>query len=453
MIRKIFVIGLILFFTSPLYGASVAKPHLWTDGETPTAALWNANEDAMIIGINDIDAENITDSTISEADMKCVNTPADGDIFTYESTTGDWEHHTLSEILAEQGATIDDDGANGEVIIIDNDGTNHALYIKQDGILAASDYGLYVYSNAAQTNSSLVYFHSDNASSNKTVATFVSDGVGNGVVMSTPTVLDANKHVLTVSSNAAQTNADTYVAKFSHANANTTSGCVLIDTAGQGPGLSIFIDSGVTGSHMYMEPVASVTGSTEGFLYADGDTATEILYYHSGSGWAACNADNDFGEVMQVEGNKNSYEIGDVISIGTEKIKKLEYESGLKDKKVKKINDSKFSDNSTCVTKSKGAYDTTIMGVYSDRTGYILDDHMSVNDNRITVGLIGLVKCKVNNEGGAIKAGDPLVSSSKKGVAMKGTIDSFDKMRAIIGKAREDFNGTEAIIEILVGVK
>jgi len=41
------------------YGADITKAHTWVDGETPTAALMNGNEDPVYSTINDLDADNL----------------------------------------------------------------------------------------------------------------------------------------------------------------------------------------------------------------------------------------------------------------------------------------------------------------------------------------------------------------------------------------------------------
>jgi hypothetical protein len=64
---------------------------------------------------------------------------------------------------------------------INNYGTNTALYIRQDGALAASKYGLYLYSNAVQNASPLAYFLQDNVSSDQDLLVLKQDGTGNAL--------------------------------------------------------------------------------------------------------------------------------------------------------------------------------------------------------------------------------------------------------------------------------
>ncbi|MBO9659921.1 MAG: hypothetical protein J7527_13965, partial [Chitinophagaceae bacterium] len=71
----------------------------------------------------------------------------------------------------------------------------------------------------------------------------------------------------------------------------------------------------------------------------------------------------------------------------------------------------------------------------------------------VPMGVIGVIPTKVCLEGGEIKRGDLLVSSSLPGVAMKGDINKI-KVGQVIGKALENFNaqGTGKI-QVLVSVK
>jgi hypothetical protein len=64
-----------------------------------------------------------------------------------------------------------------------------------------------------------------------------------------------------------------------------------------------------------------------------------------------------------------------------------------------------------------------------------------------TVALTGRVPCRVQ---GRIRKGDRLVASSTPGVAT--TLDmNLYQPGCIIGKALEDFTGTEGVIEVVIG--
>ncbi|HSW88860.1 MAG TPA: hypothetical protein VLG12_06885, partial [Candidatus Saccharimonadales bacterium] len=88
------------------------------------------------------------------------------------------------------------------------------------------------------------------------------------------------------------------------------------------------------------------------------------------------------------------------------------------------------------VQKSTKSYDTTILGVYSEKPGFRLSQENSTinGDKAIPVALAGRVPVKVSDENGPIHKGDYLTSSSTSGVAMKAT-----KAGQMVGKALEDF--------------
>ncbi|MEO5936207.1 MAG: hypothetical protein ABIP81_03250, partial [Terriglobales bacterium] len=63
--------------------------------------------------------------------------------------------------------------------------------------------------------------------------------------------------------------------------------------------------------------------------------------------------------------------------------------------------------------------------------------------------VIGIVPCKVTDEGGPIARGDLLVTSSTPGHAMKGTNRSR-MLGAIVGKAMQPLERGKGVIEILI---
>ena len=67
-----------------------------------------------------------------------------------------------------------------------NQSTQHGFYINQTGVLAASKYCQYVYSNTSQTSSSLVRCQMNNASSDKAVGQVYNAGSGAFIEFITP---------------------------------------------------------------------------------------------------------------------------------------------------------------------------------------------------------------------------------------------------------------------------
>jgi parallel beta-helix repeat protein len=99
-------------------------------------------------------------------------------------------------------------------------------------------------------------------------------------------------------------------------------------------------------------------------------------------------------------------------------------------------------DNTERVIKSNGAYNGAAVGVISDGTSsFMINSHANSEDGPLTgapLVLAGRVPVKVTNEGGEIKPGDYLTTSSTPGKAMKAT-----HAGPTIGKALGFFDGTE----------
>jgi excisionase family DNA binding protein len=81
-----------------------------------------------------------------------------------------------------------------------------------------------------------------------------------------------------------------------------------------------------------------------------------------------------------------------------------------------------------------------ILGVVSDRAGFIGGTQHQDNPSYVAVGLVGQLRVKISNSNGEIKAGDPLTFSDTLGVAAKATARGY-----ILGHALEnstDGNGS-----------
>ena len=141
------------------------------------------------------------------------------------------------------------------------------------------------------------------------------------------------------------------------------------------------------------------------------------------------NSGADIAEAFDVEGNRNNYEPGDILIISQSSDRKVE--------------------------KSNTAYSTLVAGVYATKPGVLLTEQ-DMNDDltdKVPMGVIGVIPTKVCLEGGVIKRGDLLVTSSIAGVAMKGDPDKV-KVGQVLGKALENYS-TDSIgkIKVLVSIK
>lgn len=141
------------------------------------------------------------------------------------------------------------------------------------------------------------------------------------------------------------------------------------------------------------------------------------------------NSGADIAEAFDVEGNPEHYEPGDILVISTKTDRSVE--------------------------KSSEPYSTLVAGVYATKPGVLLTEENIDSDleGKVPMGVIGVIPTKVCLEGGTIKRGDLLVTSSISGVAMKADSDKV-KVGQVLGKALQDFNGNGiGKINVLVSVK
>jgi hypothetical protein len=143
----------------------------------------------------------------------------------------------------------------------------------------------------------------------------------------------------------------------------------------------------------------------------------------------------DVAESFDVEGARAGYEPGDVLVISTTRDRTVE--------------------------KSSTPYSTAVVGVYATKPGMLLSDRNidESHDDRVPMGVVGVIPTKVTSENGAIHRGDLLVTSSTPGHAMKAspiTVNgiTFYPSGVIIGKALENFEEEgSGLIEVMVNVK
>ncbi|WP_342088122.1 hypothetical protein [Dyadobacter sp. OTU695] len=141
------------------------------------------------------------------------------------------------------------------------------------------------------------------------------------------------------------------------------------------------------------------------------------------------NSGADIAESFDVLSEVSDYEPGDVLSIATSRDRTIE--------------------------KSAGAYSDLVLGVYATKPGVLLTEENIDSDltGKVPMGVVGVIPTKVCGEGGMIRRGDLLVTSSIPGVAMKA-----DKGRVqagqVLGKALQNFDGNGVgKINVFVNVK
>jgi hypothetical protein len=262
-------------------------------------------------------------------------------------------------------------------------------------------------------------FYSSNTAGNGPAVIALADGNGNGVTA------NAGKNGNGVEANCDGTGSAIYgwipnfgtgrAGRFQNFNAANGQPTVQITTVGTGNALLVNQDGPSGNIAVFQDAgtnVARVNKAGRGFF--NGGTQT---------GGA------DVAEFFDVEGARSSYEAGDVLVISTTSDRKVE--------------------------KSSEAYSTLVSGVYATKPGVLLTERdVEANmDDLVPMGVIGVIPTKVCMEGGAIKRGDLIVTSSLAGVAMKADPNRV-KIGQVIGKALQDYNADGVgKINILVSVK
>jgi hypothetical protein len=104
---------------------------------------------------------------------------------------------------------------------------------------------------------------------------------------------------------------------------------------------------------------------------------------------------------------------------------------------------------------NRKSYDKRVAGVVSGagttRPALILDKQDKHN-NRIPIGLVGKVYCKVDANYSAIEVGDLLTTSPTTGYAMKAQ-DPYKAFGSIIGKALSPLKNGTGLIPILIALQ
>lgn len=267
-----------------------------------------------------------------------------------------------------------------------------------------------IYGISSGTGGYAGLFHASNPAGNGPALIAIADGNGNGITANASNSGDG------VEATADGTGAAIYgwipnfgqgrAGRFSNFNTSNTNPVLTVEQHSNGS-IALF-KSGNPGT----VNVARINSAGRGFF--NGGTQ---------------NSGADIAEAFEVTGTIQEYEPGDVLVISTSTDRTVE--------------------------KSSGAYSTLVAGVYATKPGVLLtEDHIDADiSHKVPMGVIGVIPTKVCVEGGAIKRGDLIVTSSTPGVAMKADPDKV-KVGQVIGKALQDYNGNGiGKINILVSIK
>ncbi len=160
------------------------------------------------------------------------------------------------------------------------------------------------------------------------------------------------------------------------------------------------------------------SGSGASITFADGTIQS--------TAWNGVLTGGDYAESVNVSGDREKYEPGDVLVIDP-------------------TSEGKF-------LKSSAPYSTTVTGIYSTKPGVVGRRQLTARAHmkeEVPMAMTGIVPTKVSTENGSIKPGDLLVTSSKPGYAMKGT-DRTQMLGTVIGKAIGHLDAGVGVIEAVV---
>ncbi|MDR2234674.1 MAG: collagen-like protein [Chryseobacterium sp.] len=276
-----------------------------------------------------------------------------------------------------------------------------------------------VYGISSGTGGYAGLFHASNTAGNGPAVLALTDGNGNGITANAGGTGDGIEASCDGSGNAVSGFIPNFgtgkAGRFSNFNASNGQPVVHVSTNGTGSGLLVN-HTGPSGNLAIFQSananVARINKAGRG--YFNGGTQTNGA---------------DVAEAFDVEGSVSEYEMGDILVISTTTDRTVE--------------------------KSSKPYSDLVAGVYATKPGVLLaEEHIDSDlSDKVPMGVIGVIPTKVCLEGGKIKRGDLLVTSSKAGTAMKANPKKV-KVGQVIGKALQDYSRNEpGKIQVLVNIK
>lgn len=276
-----------------------------------------------------------------------------------------------------------------------------------------------IYGISSGTGGFAGLFHASNPAGNGPALIAIADGNGNAITANADNLGDGIESTVNGSGSAIYgwvPNFGTGRAGYFR-NFNAANGTPVLSVTNAGTGTGVFVNhTGPSGNIAVLQSagvnVARINKAGMGFF--NGGTQ---------------NSGADVAEAFDVEGNTSDYEPGDILVIST--------------------------DSDRTVEKSSKAYSTLVAGVYATKPGVLLTEENIDSEliGKVPMGVIGVIPTKVCLEGGKIKRGDLLVTSSKSGTAMKANPKRV-KIGQVIGKALQDYDQNSiGKIKVLVNIK
>lgn len=306
----------------------------------------------------------------------------------------------------------------GDFFVDNTNGTSPAVKGKVNSQFA--NFGTAgVYGESAGTGGFAGLFYASNASGNGPALIALANGNGNGITANAKNSGDGVEATVDGTGNALYgwiPNFGTGRAAYFR-NFNTANSQPVVSVTNVGTGTGIFVNhTGASGNLAVFQSASNNVARID---------KTGRAFFNNGTQ----NSGADVAEAFDVEGNTVDYEPGDILVIST--------------------------DTDRTIEKSSEPYSTLVAGVYATKPGVLLTEENIDSEliGKVPMGVIGVIPTKVCLEGGNIKRGDLLVTSSISGVAMKADPKKI-QIGQVLGKALQDYN-QEGIgkIKVLVSIK
>lgn len=338
--------------------------------------------------------------------------------FSDSGRAAEFRHFSTDNDFAVVTAKTVGNGNAGEFTVDRTTGTSAAVVGTVNSIFA--NFGTAgIYGRSDGTGGYAGLFYSSNAGGNGPAVLALTEGAGNSITANAGGSGDGVEASCDGSGNAVYgfipnfgTGRAGRFANFNNANGNPT---VHVTTTGTGSALLIN-HTGASGNLATFQSggtnVARINKAGRG-------------YFNDGTQ----NSGADLAEAFDVSEDVAEYEPGDVLSIA--------------------------EDADRTVEKSNGAYSSLVLGVYATKPGVLLTEEGIDSElkGKVPMGVVGVIPTKVSLEGGAIKRGDLLVTSSQRGVAMKADLRKV-KTGQVIGKALQNYSGAGiGKINVFVNIK
>ncbi|MCX8533417.1 beta strand repeat-containing protein [Chryseobacterium luquanense] len=330
----------------------------------------------------------------------------------------EFKNFNTSNTSTALSSTTVGNGIAGDFFVDNTNGTSPAVKGKVNSQFA--NFGTAgIYGESAGTGGFGGLFYASNASGNGPALIALANGNGNGITANAKNSGDGVEATVDGTGSAIYgwvPNFGTGRAAYFR-NFNTANSQAVVSVTNVGTGTGVFVNhTGASGNIAVFQSgstnVARINKTGTGFF--NGGTQ---------------NSGADLAEAFDVEGNISEYEMGDVLVISTS--------------------------SDRAVEKSSKPYSSLVSGVYATKPGVLLTEESVDTDisDKVPMGVIGVIPTKVCLEGGEIKRGDLLVTSSKAGVAMKADIKKV-QIGQVLGKALQDYNQNEiGKIKVLVNIK